>query len=62
MYCTSKRKKLVWYGTRGTELTLPLQVEEMVSQGFPVVIHLGPLVFGETSPSLAWAKAATNLP
>ena len=43
-------------------LTLPLHVLCGESHGFPVSKHLGPAVFGETSPSLAWAKAATNLP
>jgi hypothetical protein len=33
-----------------------------VSHDFPVSKHLGPAVFGETSPSFACAKAAINFP
>ena len=42
--------------------TLPLQVLVGVSHDFPVSKHLGPAVFGETSPSFACAKAAINFP
>ena len=33
-----------------------------ISHGNPVSIHLAPLVFGETSPSFEFGKAATNAP
>ena len=32
------------------------------SQGNPVFMQMGPLVFGDTSPKLVEAKAATILP
>lgn len=40
----------------------PSQELETSSQGFPLLMHLGPLMFGETSPRLLEAKAATNGP
>lgn len=43
-------------------LTLPLHVLVGTSHGFPVSMQWGPFVFGDTSPSLLCAKAATNFP
>ena len=41
---------------------LPSQVEWYKSHSFPESIHLGPFKFGETSPKLVEAKAATKGP
>lgn len=41
---------------------LPSQVEWYKSQASPVLIHFGPFKFGETSPKLDEAKAATKVP
>jgi len=49
----------LWLGP--APLTLLLQVLCWTSQGSPVSRQWGPLVLGETSPSLAWANAAINL-
>ena len=41
---------------------LPPHVEFEKSQSIPVSLHLGPLIFGETSPEFDEANAATNGP
>ena len=41
---------------------LPSQVDWYRSQSFPVSIHLAPLIFGDTSPKLTEANAATTRP
>ena len=41
---------------------LPPHVEFEKSQSIPVSLHLGPLIFGDTSPELDEANAATNGP
>lgn len=40
----------------------PSQELETLSQDLPLLVHLGPLIFGETSPRLLEANAATNGP
>ena len=41
---------------------LPPHVEFEKSQSIPVSLHLGPLIFGDTSPEFDEANAATNRP
>ena len=41
---------------------LPPHVEFEKSQSIPVSLHLGPLIFGDTSPEFDEANAATNGP
>ena len=40
----------------------PLHVDVSISQGNPESRHLGPAVFGDTSPRLVLANAATKDP
>ena len=41
---------------------IPSQVDETESQSLPESIHFGPFKFGDASPRLAEAKAATKGP
>ena len=41
---------------------LPPHVKFEKSQSIPVSLHLGPLIFGDTSPEFDEANAATNGP
>lgn len=53
-----------WYSRRGSEeSSFKVQGNHIdKNPGLPVSMHLGPLVFGETSPRFVAANAATKSP